>query len=81
MIGWKKKSLQALEFETWIDEDGRIHLPPQYQHLYGTAVRLRLLLTKPPAPPKRRQPGSAKGLLKILQEDDEHLRDFAAHMP
>jgi hypothetical protein len=76
MTGWMKKLLQAIEFETRIDKDGRIHLPSQYQHLYGTAVRLRLLLTEPQAPPKRRQPGSAKGVLKILVEDDEHLDGF-----
>jgi antitoxin (DNA-binding transcriptional repressor) of toxin-antitoxin stability system len=33
-------------------------------------------------PPKRqpRKAGSAKGLLVILQEDDEHLKDFAEYM-
>ena len=29
-------------------------------------------------PKKRRQPGSAKGILTILSEDDEHLIDFQA---
>jgi antitoxin (DNA-binding transcriptional repressor) of toxin-antitoxin stability system len=29
---------------------------------------------------KPRQPGSAKGVLVILQEDDEHLKDFAEYM-
>lgn len=29
---------------------------------------------------RRRTPGSAKGLLTILIEDDEHLRDFAEYM-
>lgn len=34
--------------------------------------------------PRERQPrqaGSAKGLLTILREDDDHLRDFAEYMP
>jgi antitoxin (DNA-binding transcriptional repressor) of toxin-antitoxin stability system len=28
-----------------------------------------------------RQPGSARGMLTILAEDDEHLKDFAEYMP
>ena len=34
-------------------------------------------------PPKRkpRKPGSAKGVLTILADDDEHLKDFAEYMP
>jgi antitoxin (DNA-binding transcriptional repressor) of toxin-antitoxin stability system len=27
-----------------------------------------------------RKPGSAKGLLVVLKEDDEHLQDFAEYM-
>ena len=30
---------------------------------------------------KPRRPGSAKGKLVILAEDDEHLKDFKDHMP
>lgn len=30
---------------------------------------------------KNRQPGSAKGQLVILAEDEEHLKDFAEYMP
>lgn len=29
----------------------------------------------------RRIPGSAKGQLKILNEDDDHLQDFKDYMP
>lgn len=28
-----------------------------------------------------RRPGSAAGMLTILTEDDEHLKDFAEYMP
>jgi len=28
-----------------------------------------------------RRPGSAKGLLTIVSDDDEHLKDFAEYMP
>lgn len=28
-----------------------------------------------------RKAGSAKGMLTIVREDDEHLRDFAEYMP
>jgi antitoxin (DNA-binding transcriptional repressor) of toxin-antitoxin stability system len=36
----------------------------------------------PEAPPKRkpRQPGNCKGMLTIVADDDEHLRDFAEYM-
>ena len=30
---------------------------------------------------KARQPGNCKGMLTILEEDDEHLTDFAEYMP
>ena len=74
--------MQAIELETWIDKNGHIRLPQEYQHAYGKAVRLLVLLpeeteTKKPL----RQPGSAKGLIKILIEDEEHLKDFAEYMP
>ena len=37
----------------------------------------------PERPPTRkpRQPGSAKGRLVVLAEDDEHLEDFKEYMP
>jgi uncharacterized protein (DUF433 family) len=30
---------------------------------------------------RQRHPGSAKGILTIVAEDDEHLADFKAYMP
>ena len=30
--------------------------------------------------PARRRPGSAKGRLSILRDDDEHLKDFSDYM-
>ncbi len=30
---------------------------------------------------EQRQPGSAKGILHVLSEDDEHLDDFKEYMP
>lgn len=35
----------------------------------------------PPAPPQRPGPGLAKGMIVILEDDDEHLKDFAEYMP
>jgi antitoxin (DNA-binding transcriptional repressor) of toxin-antitoxin stability system len=32
-------------------------------------------------PYQRPEPGSAKGMLTILAEDDEHLEDFKEYMP
>lgn len=36
-----------------------------------------------PSPAKRgpRKPGSARGKLTVLAEDDEHLKDFGDYMP
>lgn len=41
----------------------------------------RLVAEGPPGGTKQsRTPGSARGQLTILQDDDEHLRDFAEYM-
>jgi hypothetical protein len=34
---------------------------------------------EPSCVPVRRQPGSAKGRLVVLAEDDEHMRDFEGY--
>lgn len=74
--------MQAIEVETWIDKDGHIYLPEKFQYAYGKSARLLVLLPEPvELPKKQRQPGSAKGILKILSEDDEHLGDFQEYMP
>ena len=39
------------------------------------------LVGEPPHVRKPRQPGSAKGKLIILAEDEEHLEDFKEYMP
>ena len=39
----------------------------------------RLVTARPLRKP--RQPGNCRGLLTIVQEDDEHLKDFAEYMP
>jgi antitoxin (DNA-binding transcriptional repressor) of toxin-antitoxin stability system len=38
------------------------------------------LVGQQPPTRKPRQPGSAKGILTILAEDDEHLEDFKEYM-
>ena len=40
----------------------------------------RLLVEESPKR-KPRKAGSAKGMLTILQDDDEHLKDFEEYMP
>jgi len=78
----KEVSMQAIEFETRIDQNGRIYLPEEFHHAYGKFARLVVLLPEQTdSPKKRRQPGSAKGILKVLSEDDEHLDDFKEYMP
>ncbi len=39
------------------------------------------LIAQPVAQRQPRKPGSAKGKLVILAEDDEHLADFKDYMP
>ena len=74
--------MQAIEFETRIEHDGRIQLPKAYHQAVGKRVRLVVLFPEPEeGPKKRRKPGSAKGALKVLIEDDEHLNDFRDYMP
>jgi hypothetical protein len=73
--------MQAIEVETWIDNNGHIYLPEKFQHAFGKSVRVLVLLPEPAElPKKRRQPGSAKGILSILSEDEEHLDDFQVYM-
>ena len=51
--------------------------------LHGSTRQLnrgRLLVGEHPAQRKRPQPGNCKGMLTIIAEDDEHLKDFADYM-
>ncbi len=73
--------MQAIELETWIDKNGHIFLPEEFQHVYGQFARLLVLLPDSTESPQKRSPGSAKGILTILSEDDEHLDDFKETMP
>ncbi|MFH0785556.1 MAG: hypothetical protein A2521_16400 [Deltaproteobacteria bacterium RIFOXYD12_FULL_57_12] len=74
--------MQAIEFETRIDETGHIYVPEEFHNAYGKRARLVVLLPDQVEPlKKRRHPGSAKGVLSLLSEDDEHLNDFKEYMP
>ena len=74
--------MQAIEFETRIDETGHIYVPEEFRNAYGKRTRLVVLLLDQVEPlKKRRHPGSAKGVLSLLSEDDEHLKDFKEYMP
>lgn len=39
------------------------------------------LIGEPPGLTKRPDPGLCKGMITIIEDDDEHLRDFAEYMP
>jgi antitoxin (DNA-binding transcriptional repressor) of toxin-antitoxin stability system len=45
----------------------------------GAVPVARLIAEEKPVK-KPRKAGSAKGILVVLQEDDEHLKDFAEYM-
>ena len=78
--------MHTMELKTTIGANGDIPLPAQYRAVHGKTA---LLESRPPEsegreqtqPRPQRQPGSAKGILKILCEDDEHLKDFGEYMP
>lgn len=74
--------MQAMEFETTIDATGNIRVPKEFHDAYGKRVRLVVLIDERIGSSKtRRRPGSAKGKLTILSDDDEHLMDFQDYMP
>ena len=74
--------METIKFEAVIDSQGAIHLPEEFRHAYGKHARLVVSLqTQELTRKKGRQPGSAKGIFKVLSEDDEHLNDFKEYMP
>lgn len=74
--------MEAIEFEARIDERGQIVIPKEFQRVFGKEARLIVLLPEESnAGRPNRKPGSAKGILQILSEDEEHLEDFEEYMP
>ncbi len=69
-------------------EEAQAKLPELIDHLAageGLVITrdeqpIARLLAEPKLKRKPRKPGSAKGMLTILVEDDEHLKDFAEYM-
>lgn len=43
-------------------------------------TRVMVEMPEPPSKRKRRGPGSAVGILTVIQDGDEHLKDFAEYM-
>jgi hypothetical protein len=74
--------MQTIELQTRISNNGHIQLPKDYGFAYGREAKLVVILPEQETKktPKR-QPGSAKGVLKILAEDSEHLENFKEYMP
>ena len=73
--------MKAIEMETKIDDKGHISLPPEFHYAYGKLARLIVLLPEQDdAVKNNRQPGSAKGILKVLSEDEGRLSDFKEYM-
>jgi antitoxin (DNA-binding transcriptional repressor) of toxin-antitoxin stability system len=58
------------------------HLSPGEQLVITENDRpvARLTAESPPMPPKRREPGLLKGMITIVEDDDEHLKDFEEYM-
>jgi antitoxin (DNA-binding transcriptional repressor) of toxin-antitoxin stability system len=56
-------------------------LPPGEQLVITEDDRpVARLTAEPPAPPRRREPGLAKGMITIVEDDDEHLKDFEEYV-
>lgn len=68
-----------------IYRNGQIELAEVPAEVTEARVMVTFLPLTPDPLPTRvrppRQPGSAKGRLTILAEDEEHLRDFQEYMP
>ncbi len=70
-------------------ENLRVTLPELIDHLApGDEViltrnqeRVAKLVGESPRPRQPRVPGLGKGMITIVTEDDDHLRDFAEYMP
>ena len=69
-------------------EDAQVHLKELIERLSpGEEVVItendqpvaKLVSSRPVRKP--RQPGNCKGMLTIVRDDDEHLKDFAEYMP
>lgn len=69
-------------------EEAQARLPDLIDHLRpGDALVItrddkpvaRLTAEEPPKRPPRK-PGNCKGMLTIVSDDDEHLKDFAEYM-
>ncbi|MBF0242513.1 MAG: hypothetical protein HQK64_08555 [Desulfamplus sp.] len=74
--------METIEFEAQIDKNGFIYMPEKFKSAYGQIARLVVLLPERDISlKKRRQQGSAKGILHVISEDDEHLDDFKEYMP
>lgn len=69
-------------------EEAQAHLPELIEQLHPGEALVITRDNKPvarltaEAPPKRkpRQPGNCKGMMTIVADDDEHLKDFAEYM-
>ncbi len=73
--------MQTIKINTLIDQKGCIQLPKEYHYTYGQKAKLILqLFNENDFQSSKRMPGSAKGILKINKEDDEHLNDFHEYM-
>ena len=69
--------MQAIELEGYIDENGRVRVPEEHRHAFGKRARLVVLLDERTIASRTpRQPGSAKGVLRVVSEDGEHPDDF-----
>ena len=87
LIWHKRKEERTMSTVTL--EEAQAKLPELIAHL---AVGEELIITRDQRPVARlsaeplpaqkpRSPGTAKGMLTIVAEDDEHLKDFEEYMP
>lgn len=71
--------MDKIELRTVIDMNGNVHFPEEFRQYYGKHAKIMVTLTDKQSLP-RRSPGSAKGKLRIVSEDEKHLEDFKVYL-
>jgi hypothetical protein len=72
-IALERSGDQLVKLMEQLSQDGEVCITRQGQ------VIARLIREQPPTK-KRRTPGTACGILKVVEEDDSHLADFREYM-
>ena len=67
--------MRAIEFQAHIDPNGSISIPEEFHDLFGKQARFVVLIpdegnSTPSIHQGQRKPGSAKGILTVIEDDE-----------